>query len=146
MIAPPPVLFLACVAAGVVLHRLYPLPITSNEVSRLLAWAFLVVPLALATWAIASFKRSKTHVRPDRPATVMVTSGPYAWTRNPMYVSLCLLQAGIGFWLNDWCTVLLVLPLFALLHFGVILREERYLEGRFGAAYTDYQQRVRRWL
>jgi protein-S-isoprenylcysteine O-methyltransferase Ste14 len=89
----------------------------------------------LAIWAERVMKAAGTNVRPDRPALKIVTTGPYRFTRNPMYLSLCLLQLALGFALDGWVPVLFAVPLMAILHFGVILREEEYLEQRFGAPY-----------
>ena len=87
-----------------------------------------------------------THVNPAKPALLIVRGGPYRFTRNPMYLALCLVQAGIGFLLNDWITLLFVVPLALVLHFGVILPEERYLEAKFGEQYLALKREVRRWI
>ena len=86
------------------------------------------------------------HVRPDRPALTIVRSGPYRFTRNPMYLSLCLLQVALGFILDGWIPLLFALVLMAILHFGVILREEKYLEAKFGEQYLVLKREVRRWI
>ena len=75
-----------------------------------------------------------TNVNPSQPALTIVRKGPYRFTRNPMYLALCLLQVALGFFLNDWISLLFVIPLALVLHYGVILREERYLEAKFGSS------------
>ena len=87
-----------------------------------------------------------TNVNPAKPALLIVRGGPYRFTRNPMYLALCLVQMAIGFFLNDWITLLFVVPLAIVLHFGVILPEERYLEAKFGEPYLDLKHEVRRWI
>ena len=82
----------------------------------------------------------------DVPPTRLVTEGPFRFTRNPMYLALCLLQVALGFFLNDWITLLFVVPLALILHYGVILREERYLTAKFGEPYLQLKRDVRRWF
>ncbi len=91
-------------------------------------------------------KAAGTNVRPDRPALTIVRNGPYRFTRNPMYLSLCLLQLALGFVLDGWVPLLLAIPLLVTLHFGVVLREERYLEAKFGEQYLLFKREVRRWI
>lgn len=90
--------------------------------------------------------KAGTNIRPDKPALAIVTAGPFRLTRNPMYLSLCLLQLGLGLLINGLIPLLLVIPLALTLHFGVILREERYLTAKFGETYTHFQSHVRRWI
>ena len=80
------------------------------------------------------------------PATTLVTSGPYALTRNPMYVSLALLTTAFALFLNTWWIVFLLIPVLLVVQRFVIVKEERYLRRRFGAEYEAYTRRVRRWL
>src|SRR5207237_8169133 len=97
------------------------------------------LPLAKSFWrhvAGSVIKKSLGSMR----------GGPYRFTRNPMYLALCLVQTAIGFFLNDWITLLFVVPLAIVLHFGVILPEERYLEAKFGEPYLDLKREVRRWI
>ena len=101
---------------------------------------------ALVLWAAGVMKACGTNLRPDRPALKIVRSGPYRFTRNPMYLSLCLLQLALGFLLNDWVPILFTFPLALLFHFVVILREEHYLETKFGEEYLSFKRQVRRWL
>jgi protein-S-isoprenylcysteine O-methyltransferase Ste14 len=108
--------------------------------------ALVVVSVSLATWAVRVMKTAGTNVRPDRPALIIVRSGPYRFTRNPMYLSLCLLQLGLGFLLDGWIPLLFAIPLMLILHFGVILREESYLEAKFGEQYLALKREVRRWI
>jgi protein-S-isoprenylcysteine O-methyltransferase Ste14 len=87
-----------------------------------------------------------TNVRPDKPALAIVSGGPYRFSRNPMYLALCLMQIGVGFVIDGWIPVLFTIPLALMLHFGVVLREEAYLELKFGETYLQFKRRVRRWI
>jgi protein-S-isoprenylcysteine O-methyltransferase Ste14 len=96
--------------------------------------------------ALVAMKTAGTNVNPAKPALTIVHGGPFRFTRNPMYLALCLLQVALGFFLNDWITLLFVVPLALFLHYGVILREERYLTAKFGEPYLELKRQVRRWL
>ena len=91
-------------------------------------------------------KAAGTNVHPSEPALALVRGGPFRFTRNPMYLALCLLQVALGFFLNDFITLLFVVPLAVIFHYGVILREERYLTAKFGEPYLQYKREVRRWI
>jgi protein-S-isoprenylcysteine O-methyltransferase Ste14 len=91
-------------------------------------------------------KKAGTNVNPAEPALTIVRGGPYRFTRNPMYLALCLLQVALGFFLNDWITLLFVVPFALIMHYGVVLREERYLTAKFGEPYLELKRAVRRWL
>jgi protein-S-isoprenylcysteine O-methyltransferase Ste14 len=108
--------------------------------------AIAVAGFGVVAWAILTFVSNRTTVIPNRPARQLVTSGPYRWSRNPMYVALTLLDVGLALFFNQaWPIVLLPLVLLVLMTF-VIAREERYLRGAFGAAYDAYCDRVRRFI
>ena len=126
--------------------RLWPMEVNWPAWSRWLGWALCVTPLLLAFSAARTFRRHHTVVNPLGAVTTIVASGPFRHTRNPMYLSLLLLYVGgtLAFRL-PWAGVLFV-PVFLALHFGVIIPEEKYLEGAFGEAYRLYRQRVRRWF
>jgi protein-S-isoprenylcysteine O-methyltransferase Ste14 len=142
----PPVLFLGTLAAGLVLHWLRPLPLLPSLVARLLGAAVLVLSWILARSAERAMRHAGTNIRPDQPTVALVTDGPFRRTRNPLYL------AAIGFYLAVTLLVnavwpLVLLPvLVAVLHWGVVRREERYLEEKFGEDYRDYRRRVRRWI
>lgn len=128
------------------LHVLAPAGTIGSSVARSAGIVLALGAGAIAFWAERAMKAAGTNVRPDRPTTAIVTGGPYRFTRNPMYVSLCLLQVSLGLILRDAMTVLLTLPLAVVLHHGVVLREEAYLERKFGEDYLQWKRRTRRWI
>ena len=91
-------------------------------------------------------KAAGTNIRPSQPSLAIVTTGPFRLTRNPMYLSLCVLLLAVGLIADDAAFAILVAPLAATLHFGVILREERYLTRKFGDTYLQFKRQVRRWV
>ena len=107
---------------------------------------FVILAPTLALSAFKTMKAAGTNVHPSEPALALVRSGPFRFTRNPMYLALCLLQVALGFFLNDWITLLFVVPLALIFHHGVVLREERYLAAKFGEPYLQYKREVRRWI
>lgn len=146
VIAFPPLIFLITIVIGVGAHFLFPVLLSPPTPWRILGAVFAVTAATVALSARAQMAKAGTNVRPDLPSTAIVTGGPYRFTRNPMYLSLCLLNLGIGLMLRDLVPALLTLVLAAVLQAGVIVREERYLETKFGEVYSSYRRRVRRWL
>jgi protein-S-isoprenylcysteine O-methyltransferase Ste14 len=148
---PPPLLFVAGWLIGLALDRwVFAIHIAGNGGDRaplaILGWLGIVSGLAFAAWGAITFRRARTAIVPFRPARTVVASGPYRWSRNPMYVGLSALYVGLAVLLNaGWPLILLPLVLTAL-WFLVIRREEGYLTHAFGDEYIRYQQRVRRWL
>jgi protein-S-isoprenylcysteine O-methyltransferase Ste14 len=142
----PALLLLVALALGVGAHFLFPLPVFPHAVVRVLGGILAVIAAIIAGSARAQMLKAGTNVLPTLPTTAIVASGPYRFTRNPMYLALCLLNLGVGLLLCDVTPIVLTFVLAAVLHWGVILREERYLERKFGGLYSDYKDRVRRWL
>ena len=142
----PPLWYGLAVLMGVLLDRRWPLPITSRPLTTIAGVFFLLGWMALAFLSIGRFRRSQTSIVPIRPAGALVLSGPYRYTRNPMYVSLALLTIACGLFFATWWPMVLLVPTLALVQQFVILPEERYLRRRFGTEYENYTRRVRRWL
>ena len=143
---PPPLWYALAVLIGALLNRRWPLPIAAGPLTTIAGVLFVVGWMALALPSIGRFRRSKTSIIPMRPAEALVLSGPYHYTRNPMYVSLALLTIGCGLLLATWWPIVLLVPTIAVVQQFVILPEERYLQRRFGTEYEKYTRRVRRWL
>ena len=149
VIARPPLLFFAALLLGLASDRLLPAPFDVREADwsqRVVAGALIVVGLTLAATGIRNFSRSATPVSTNQPTRALVTTGIHGWTRNPIYLGLFLLYGGIGVAARSPGTLILTLPLALTIRYGVVAREEAYLERRFGDAYRDYKARVRRWL
>jgi protein-S-isoprenylcysteine O-methyltransferase Ste14 len=145
-----PILFVpATLLAGLVLDRLLSLPFAVAEFGglRWLVAGFLIlICVALFAAGVRNFSRAETPLPTNQPARVLVTTGIHRWTRNPVYLGLLLIYVGIGIAAQSPWSLLLALPLALVIHYGVVKREEAYLERRFGDAYRDYKGRVRRWL
>jgi len=141
----PPLFPAGAVIAGWLLDRSWPMPI-DGAWRTFLGWVFVTGWALLAGSAIGLFQRKQTSMITFRPASTLVTSGPYAFTRNPMYVSLVLLTIAFALFLNTWWIALLLVPTLPIVQQFVIVPEERYLQRRFGSEYDAYRHRVHRWL
>jgi protein-S-isoprenylcysteine O-methyltransferase Ste14 len=143
---PPPLLYAGAVVGGWLLDRARPLSIGGGNGRITLGWVFVAGWALLAAAAIGLFRRKQTSMITFRPAGTLVTSGPYAFTRNPMYVSLVILTIAFALFLNSWWIVILLIPALLTVQQIVIVPEEQYLRRRFGAEYEAYMRRVRRWV
>ena len=144
---PPFIWLIGAVVSALVHFSIFRVPIVNNyRICLACGIALVILAPTLALSAMVTFKRAGTNVHPGEPALTIARGGPYRFTRNPMYLALCLLQVALGFFLNDWISLLFVVPLFLILHFGVVLREERYLEAKFGEEYLALKRKVRRWI
>ncbi|TIU96628.1 MAG: isoprenylcysteine carboxylmethyltransferase family protein [Mesorhizobium sp.] len=149
VIARPPLLFLAAFLIGFVLDSLLrlPFPIPRNDlVTWIIGGSLMLIGFALFAAGIRNFSRAVTPVPTNEPTRVLVTTGIHGWTRNPIYLGMFLTYGGIGVAAQNAWILVLTLPLAILIRYGVVAREEAYLERRFGDTYRDYKQSVRRWL
>jgi protein-S-isoprenylcysteine O-methyltransferase Ste14 len=146
VIALPPLLYVGTFAIALVLNWVLPIPILPLPIAFWLGIALLVAGGSLAFWGQRTMRRAGTNVNPTRPTTAIVTSGPFRVSRNPLYVALTLLYLGLAFAVNSLWPALALVPLLLVMHHGVVLREERYLDAKFGDSYRAYRSSVRRWL
>lgn len=143
---PPPFIYLSFLAAGLLLSRMRPLTVVPNSYTTALGIAFVLIAIAISVSGFRELRRHETTIRPDQPSSTIVNSGPYRFTRNPLYVALATLYVGIGLWTNSLWVILLLVPLLFVMTRQVIAREEAYLERAFGDTYLNYKSQVRRWL
>jgi protein-S-isoprenylcysteine O-methyltransferase Ste14 len=106
----------------------------------------ILLSVALAGLSIREFRRFNTSFQTRRPATRLIRTGPFRYSRNPLYIFLSGMHIGIGLLANSLWVLGMLAPALVIMSAGVIAREERYLEGKFGKAYLDYKASVRRWL
>jgi protein-S-isoprenylcysteine O-methyltransferase Ste14 len=146
VIARPPLIYVAALALGLLLHTAFPVRFLPTTIARVLGAVLIAGAVAIAVSAFRTMARAGTSFRTERPTTAIVTGGPFRYTRNPIYVALTLLYLGIASVANALWVLLLVIPVLLLMQRGVVTREERYLERKFGEEYLSYKARVRRWL
>lgn len=141
----PPFVFLGAMLIGIVVDWIKPMPARPDRWGGL-GMIFVALSLGLIYWAWWTLKRHHTDVRPWKPTTAIVTTGPYALTRNPIYLGFALFQVGIGLWSDKLAVLLMTIPAIAATNNWVIAREESYLFRKFGAEYERYLTQVRRWM
>jgi protein-S-isoprenylcysteine O-methyltransferase Ste14 len=143
----PPIAWALSFFVGLGLDWLYPAPFVPSAVPHVwVGAAVFALAFALAVWAITTFRRAGTRVETHKPTTAIVMSGPYRFTRNPIYLGMFLGQIGLAIGFNSLWILGMLAPFFAVIRWGVVTREEAYLERKFSAVYLDYKSRVRRWL
>ena len=142
----PPILLGGAMLLGALLDWLRPVPLIPPVPARIIGAALFTLSATLGFAAHKALRRAGTNIRPDQPTLAVVTDGPYRWTRNPLYLAGLGVYLGVGFFINGLAPFVLLAPLAATLHWGIVLREERYLARKFGETYRSYQTRVRRWL
>jgi protein-S-isoprenylcysteine O-methyltransferase Ste14 len=142
----PPVLVGGGLVIGILLHWLRPIPLLPLVPARVFGVTTFLLAGVLAYFAEAAMKRAGTNIFPTQPALALVTDGPFRFSRNPLYIAAVGLYLGVALWVGGLAPFLLLVPVVWLLHWGIVLREERYLETKFGDTYRAYRARVRRWL
>jgi protein-S-isoprenylcysteine O-methyltransferase Ste14 len=142
----PPLVYLISLVSGAVIQLATPLPLLPATLAVLVGAPLIVVAIALFLYSAATFRTAGTPVPARKPTTVIVRTGPYRLSRNPIYLAFSLLQLGIAIWVNSVWLLTTLVGAVALMHCVVIPREEHYLERKFGAQYIDYKASVRRWL
>ena len=143
---PPPLFAAFAVLLGWWLQRRWPMPTPEGLGREVPGWALVALAFALMISGMVFLRIHRTTIRPNKAATTLVQRGPYAFTRNPLYLSLVTATAGLGFLLRSpWIFVLWPF-LVLILDRAVIAKEERHLDAAFGEAYADYKGRVRRWI
>ncbi len=143
---PPPVMYLLCLLAGFLVDYFVPVELLPNGVQYIIGGVLIVGGLAINLSGIIQFRKFETNVRPDRPSSALIVTGPYRFTRNPLYVGLFLVYAGIAVASDSVWVLALLIPIMLITQILIVPREERYMERRFGGEYLEYKGRVRRWL
>ena len=143
----PPLIYALSMTAGIILHLVVPWQLFMQPwIGQILGWPIIVVGLLLFVWAVSSMLRGGEHPDIHKPTQNLISSGPFAFSRNPIYLSFTVIYLGIALVVNTiWLLVFLPVVL-SLLHYTVIQREEQYLAKVLGDEYLKYKGRVRRWL
>ena len=143
---PPPLVNLLALLVGLLLDRRVHVPFLPRGVARLLGWPLVGGGMALAAWFARTMHGADTTMHINKTVSRVVQDGPFRYSRNPGYLALTMIYAGIAVLRNAlWAVVLLPLVLYVIER-EVIEREERYLERSFGEEYLAYKARVRRWV
>jgi len=146
VVAPPPLIYAGGLAVGLGLDAALPSASLPRLLRTSLGWVLVVAGVVLLASFLAAFRRARTPVDPREATTTVVTSGPYRLSRNPAYLGMTLIYAGIAVLSQALWAFLALIVTLVVVDRGVVAREERYLERKFGAEYLRYKARTRRWL
>jgi protein-S-isoprenylcysteine O-methyltransferase Ste14 len=143
---PPPILYLGLLLVGLALSAVFPTPLLSGWLLTVSGMLLVALGVVVIAWATVTMRRAGESPNPTEPTRELVVDGPFRYSRNPLYLALALLYAGIALAFSSlWALALLVVVL-VIMDRGVIASEERYLQGQMGDSYLQYKARVRRWL
>jgi len=145
-IARPPLVYLGSILLGVILHFAWPVSLLPWGLGPILGALLVLLAIGLFRSAVRTFQAAGTPVPGNQPTTAIVRTGPYRFSRNPIYLAFSLLQLGIALWVNSLWLVVTLVAAVAVMSFVVIPKEERYLEARFPSEYSPYKASVRRWF
>jgi len=142
----PPLVYLSAIVLGLVVHVLWPRHIVPHSLGVPVCALLTLAAVTLFIYAVRTFRVAGTPIPGNRPTTTIVRTGPYRFSRNPIYLAFSLFQLGLAVWVNSFSLLLTLIPAIALMSSVVIPREEHYLEARFPSEYASYKASVRRWL
>lgn len=143
---PPPLIFIFLLLFAYGVHYFYPINIGVSYEVKYAGVVIVLLALGLIIYISRIFKRVATNIEPWKPTTTIISTGIYAYSRNPIYVAFCLVPIGVGIILNSFWLLCSFLPAALIVYFVAIKKEETYLEQKFGTEYQQYKKRVRRWL
>ena len=146
VVARPPYLFLGAIGIGAAIDVFWPVPMFPDILQLAVGLPLIGAGLAIMIAAMRRFSRAGTNVPTYLPTRTLVKSGPYRYSRNPIYVALALIHLGIGFSADSVWVLAMLLPVLPVIRWGVVAREERYLAGKFGDEYQRYKAAVPRWF
>lgn len=142
----PPFWFAGALALEWLLDRWLPLRELVTAEGAPVAWAFGAVGVAVVLWAAGLFHKHDTNIKPFEESSKLVSTGPYRYTRNPMYTGMVFVLTGYAIKLGS-LTPFFVVPIFIVfITRRFIVYEEKMLEAKFGDEYRSYKQRVSRWI
>jgi protein-S-isoprenylcysteine O-methyltransferase Ste14 len=142
----PPLVYGAAILAGLLLELGWSLPFLPQVLAAPLGVILVAAAVVVLSCSIRKLRAAGTPVPGDKPTAVIVRTGPYRLSRNPIYLAFSIFQLGIASWVNSLWLIATLAAAIAVVACVVIRREERYLERRFGDGYLDYKRSVRRWL
>lgn len=146
MLIPPPVLLGLLIKAALLLQILALGGVHVSKVGAIAGGLLIALSVALLIASKQRFREAGTPVRPTSRTTAIVDTGPYAISRNPMYLGFAGVMTGLGLVLGSMALAVAAIAFVMVVHHGVVLREERYLLGLYGDTYARYMSRVRRWI
>jgi protein-S-isoprenylcysteine O-methyltransferase Ste14 len=142
----PPAVYLGSIALGAAIHYAWPARVVPPWLATPVGAPLTLLGVGLFVAAVSTLRAAGTPVPGNRPTTVIVRTGPYRFSRNPIYLAFTLFQLGLSVWINSLGLLITLIPAVALMALAVTPREERYLDVRFPTEYSSYRSAVRRWF
>ncbi len=147
VIAPPPLLYAGALIALFLVRWQWPASILADRTPLFYGGIALgIAGLAIGLWGRWAMVSARTNINPYKPTLSIVSAGPFGFSRNPLYVGMAMLYLGISLAFDTWWGIVLLPPVLVVMHFGVIRREEEYLERKFGDEYRRYKSAVARYV
>jgi protein-S-isoprenylcysteine O-methyltransferase Ste14 len=143
---PPPLVFLSITLVGFLIEYLSPLSMGVSSTYQFLGILLIFICFVSIVMISKIFKKRETAIKPWESTTNIISTGPYKYSRNPIYVLLCGLPIGLGIYFNSYWVLFAFIPALLLVYLSAVKREEKYLESKFGQEYLAYKGKVRRWL
>jgi protein-S-isoprenylcysteine O-methyltransferase Ste14 len=143
---PPPLCFFVFLAIGVLLNSAWMEGRLAIPFLSVSGAAIAALSLIYLIFAAQKHKSAGTNIEPWKPTTAIISDGAYRYSRNPIYLAMAVFYAGTAIAAGSWLALLLLVPCLLVIRYYVIVREEAYLEDKFGKEYLDYKAKVRRWL
>jgi protein-S-isoprenylcysteine O-methyltransferase Ste14 len=142
----PPLMYLLALATGILISYFFPHHFIDFSIA--LPFGIIITILGITSLILAAslFRKNKNPVNPSGSTQLIICSGIYKYTRNPMYLGLTIIFIGLSIISNAWFSFIILFPLLIVCQKGIIEREERYLTRKFGNEYLEYQSKVRRWI
>lgn len=146
VIFPPPLIFLSGLLIGGIISWFYHTPFLPKVLAVGLGIILIIIGLGIVLNARSKMRNAETNIEPWKPTTAILSDGIYGLSRNPIYLAMSFIYVGISFLFNSFWFLPPLIPILLVIHYGVILREEKYLENKFGENYLNYKKTVRRWI
>lgn len=143
---PPPIVQLIWIIIGFTIQKYYPINLGLNQMVQYLGLPIIGIGISLLLHIHQKFKNANTNIKPWKPTTNIITTGIYAYSRNPIYLAFNFFSIGFGIFYNNVWVMLSIIPSMTFIYFIAIKKEEKYLENIFGDEYLEYKKSVRRWI
>jgi protein-S-isoprenylcysteine O-methyltransferase Ste14 len=143
---PPPLIFVLGMIIGYAIHFRFPVSLGESEYINILGLFLLTLAIVILCYSLFLFFKAKTHIEPWKPTTSIISTGLFAYSRNPIYAAFCITTIGLGLVFNNMWMLISFIPSAVFVYHIAIKKEEKYLENKFGDEYSKYKQKVRRWL
>lgn len=143
---PPPLIFIIGMVIGYVIHYKFPISLEESIYMNLFGKFLITVAIIILSYVLYLFFKAKTHIEPWKPTSAIISTGLFAYSRNPIYAAFCVATVGLGLVFNNMWMVVSFIPSAIFVYHIAIKKEEQYLENKFGDEYLLYKQNVRRWL